>query len=496
MEEGTTAAPASIQRTAYGELSAEEIRQGLSQREGKPSVPWPVEEPAHPIGPASQRAHRPFHIMAKPSGPGCNMDCSYCFYTPKEEFYPGAKKWRMNDEVLESYVRQYIEAQPMDEVHFAWQGGEPTLMGLDFFKKAFAFQKKYANGKTIHNAFQTNGLLLDEEWVQCFAEEGVLVGLSIDGPVECHDRYRLDRGGHGTAYRVLRALKLLQDYKAEFNTLTCVHAGNADRPLEVYRFLRDIGSQYLQFIPIVERPEDTLASEDAGGSGVPPEGNPKVYDWSVTPEAYGNFYCKIFDHWVRRDVGRVFVQLFDIALEAWLGYPPSLCVYAPTCGNALALEHNGDIYACDHYVYPGYRRGNLQEIPLSELVTSDAQQGFGASKAADLPQYCQRCEVRFACNGGCPKYRFTRTPDGEYGLNYLCPGYKKFFHHVDPYMRFMADEIRASRSPANVMRFARMGGGAQAKPAQERNAQPPRPNDPCSCGSGRKYKKCCGAHNR
>jgi uncharacterized protein len=395
-------------------------------------------------------------------------------------------RWGMSPDVLDSFVRQYIEAQDAPEVTFAWQGGEPTLLGVEFFRRAVALQRQYAGGKVIHNAFQTNGVLLNDEWARFFAGHGFLIGLSIDGPEALHDHYRRDKGGHGTFARVMRGLESLRRNRVEFNTLTCVQRHNSTRPLEVYRFLKTMGSGFMQFIPIVER---VAPNPDAHGLTLlaPDAPDADVTPWSVRPKDYGSFLTAIFDEWVRNDVGRVFVQLFDITLAAWLGEEPPLCVLGSTCGNALAIEHNGDLYSCDHYVYPSHRLGNILETPLRTLVHSAFQRQFGLDKRDTLPTACRECPVRFACNGECPKHRFAVAPNGERGLNYLCPAYTAFFHHVDGPMRFMANELRMQRPPANVMRWVRAQGPGNA--AQDQ----PRPNDRCPCGSGRKYKKCCGA---
>jgi uncharacterized protein len=427
-----------------------------------------------------------FHIMSKPVGPICNMDCKYCFYLEKENLYPDQSSWAMPDDVLEAYIRQYIEAQSIPVVNFAWQGGEPTVLGVDFFRKVVELEKRYAGGKQIENAFQTNGILLDDKWGEFLAANRFLVGLSIDGPRELHDCYRLDKGGQPTFSRVMRGLGYLKKHGVEFNTLTVVHRKNSRRPLEVYRFLKEAGSQFLQFIPIVER---IAARPDPQGLvliGPSYQEQAKVSDWSVEPLEFGKFLSAIFDEWVRKDVGRTFVQIFDVALESWLGMGQSLCVFRETCGAAMALEHNGDLYSCDHYVYPENRLGNVLEQPLAALAGSAQQREFGEAKLSALPRYCRECDVRFACNGECPKHRFIRTPDGEPGLNYLCAGYKHFFKHIDPYMRFMAEELRHERPPANVMEWVRLRDSKS--PARKS----PGRNDPCPCASGKKFKKCCG----
>lgn len=404
-----------------------------------------------------------FHIMTKPIGPICNLNCKYCFYLEKENLYPNTKHWAMSPELLERYIEQYIAAQPLEEIHFAWQGGEPTLLGVDFFRTVIALQAKYASGKTIHNALQTNATLIDEEWGVFLAEHKFLVGVSIDGPRELHDHYRVDKGNAPTFDRVMRGLTKLKEHKVDFNTLTVVNRHNSQFPLEVYRFLKEVGSGFIQFIPVVER---ETAEPDADGLVlIQPsfdrsqgERSAEVTGWSVNPLAFGRFLTTIFDEWVKKDVGRYFVQQFDVALESWLGMEASLCVFRKTCGSALAIEHTGDLYSCDHFVYPENKLGNITEFNLEQMVGSEQQKKFGLNKQSSLPRMCRECDVRFACNGECPKHRFLTTPDGEPGLNYLCAGYKHFFHHIDPFMQFMAAELRADRPPANIMRFVGSSG--------------------------------------
>jgi len=392
-----------------------------------------------------------FHVMAKPSGPICNLDCRYCFYLEKENLYGKKQDWAMPDPVLESYISQLITSQDSPVISFAWQGGEPTLLGVDFFRKVVAIQNKYANGKKIENAFQTNGVLLDDRWGEFLAGNQFLIGISIDGFAELHDFYRVDKGRAPTFDRVMRGLRFLKKHQVEFNVLTVVNRQNSQHPLRVYRFLKGIGAQFMQFIPIVERV--AKAANPDGLVLISPRDphTAEVSEWSVDSRQYGVFLSTIFDEWVRKDVGNYFVQIFDVALESWLGREPSLCVFRPTCGSAMALEHNGDLYSCDHYVYPENKLGNIMEQPLQALVNSAQQRSFGLDKRDSLPRYCRECDVRFACNGECPKHRFISTPDGEPGLNYLCPGYKLFFQHLDPYMKFMANELRHQRPPANVM---------------------------------------------
>lgn len=399
-----------------------------------------------------------FHVMIKPAGPICNLDCKYCFYLEKENLYPPQKNFKMPLNVLESFIKQKVEAPDTDVVSFAWQGGEPTLLGVDYFKKVVELQKKYANGKRIGNGFQTNGVLLDDEWCSFFAENNFLVGLSIDGPKELHDYYRVYKGGQPSFDKVIKGIDYLKKHKVEFNTLTVVHKKNSYHPREVYNFLKEAGSGYMQFIPVVECVKETspgfLKAQKVSLKLASPDykGNVQVTDWSVEPKQYGNFLCEIFDEWVKKDVGKYFVQIFDVALESWLGMKQSLCIFNETCGRALAIEYNGDLYSCDHYVYPENKLGNIIDQPLESLVFSEQQIKFGKDKKDLLPNYCLNCEVRFACNGECPKHRFIKTPDGEDGMNYLCAGYKKFFNHIGPYVKFMANELLHKRPPANIMK--------------------------------------------
>ena len=443
------------------------------------------------------------HVMTKPIGPICNLDCEYCYYLHKEELYPSGERWRMTDPTLREYVAQYIHAQPAtaSEVTFAWQGGEPTLLGLEFFQRVVAYQQEFARpGMRVVNTLQTNGVLLDDDWCRFFREHNFLIGLSIDGPAELHDRYRYDKKGEGSFAAVLAALKLLQHHKVEYNVLVVVNRINGDHGRKVYTYLRDNGVRFLQFIPIVERRgvgvhAEADLSADAGNSTNPWQD--RVSSRSVSPEQFGDFLIAVFDEWIRRDVGKVFVQIFDQALAAWSGHEPSLCVFRRQCGGALAMEHNGDLFSCDHFVEPEFRLGNIHELPILDLASSETQQEFGKAKETTLPQYCRNCEVRFMCNGECPKNRFIETPDGEAGLNYLCVGYRKFFNHIRPVMERMAEELRDGRSPVNVMH--EMRAKTPVKQTPSRSGVPNGPvttlgrNDPCPCGSGRKYKKCCWA---
>jgi uncharacterized protein len=390
---------------------------------------------------ASNPLPQPFHVMVKPRGAICNLDCQYCYFLSKESLYPGSS-FRMSDEVLEAYTRQYIQSQPTPMVTFAWQGGEPILMGLDFFRRAVELQQKYRKpGTNITNTLQTNGVLLDDEWASFFKRHDFLLGVSLDGPAHLHDVYRVDKGRQGSHDRVRRGIALLQKHNVDFNILNCISAANADHPLEVYRYFRDqLGAQFMQFIPIVERMNQTGFQEGT-----------KVTARSVSGRQYGRFLIEIFNEWVRRDVGKIFVQIFDVALSVWFGRAAGLCIFEETCGTALAMEHNGDLYSCDHYVEPAYFLGNIEEENLLPLATSREQTRFGQAKKESLLEYCRKCEVRFVCNGGCPKDRIRRTPDGEPGLNYLCEGYKAFFRHIDQPMKLMAALLRQQRAPAEIM---------------------------------------------
>jgi uncharacterized protein len=431
---------------------------------------------------------RAFHVMTKPIGPLCNLDCKYCFYLEKERLFPAHERFAMPDGVLEEYVRQHIEAQSVPEISFAWQGGEPTLLGVNFFRKVVALQAKYANGKIIHNALQTNGTLLNDEWSEFLREHRFLVGLSIDGPRGLHDIYRVDKKQNATFEKVMAGLEILKKHGVDFNTLTVVNRANSQQPLEVYRFLKEIGSGYLQFIPLVERMADDVDLGNEQGLALPPQPGGgsafrPVTSWSVKAGQYGNFLVQIFQEWVRHDVGRVFVQLFDVALGNWMGLGSSLCIFAEKCGAALALEHNGDVYSCDHYVYPQYKLGNILNKSLGEMANSSGQRQFGNEKSDTLPNYCRQCEVRFACHGECPKNRFIDTPDGEPGLNYLCVAYKHFFKAIDPCVKTMVQLLKARRPPADIM-------GLLAVQEREIGRLAVGRNDPCPCGSGRKFKHC------
>jgi uncharacterized protein len=448
-------------------------------------------------GQAATAPIRAFHIMTKPTGAICNLDCKYCYFLSKEMMYPGSR-FRMADELLETFVRQYIESQKVPEVTFAWQGGEPTLMGLEFFERVIHYQQKHARpGMQIHNALQTNGTLLDDAWCQFFKKHNFLIGISVDGPGELHDAYRVNKGGAGSFTQVMRGWRLLSEHGVEYNVLCTVHAANQDYPLELYRFFRDeLKTQFIQFIPIIERATTQMLplanvgwSERVGGERplYTQSGN-LTTERSVNAAQYGAFLIAIFDEWVRRDVGQIYVQMFDVALGAWLGQPGGLCIFAPTCGQALAMEHNGDLFSCDHFVEPEYLLGNIQSDHMLELVASDKQRQFGQDKLDTLPQYCRQCKVRFACHGGCPKNRFIHTPDGEPGLNYLCAGYKAFFNHVDRPMRIMVNLLQQRRAPAEIMAIMAAEDEEQLQQAYAKAGR----NDPCPCGSRKKFKQCHG----
>ena len=413
--------------------------------------------------------------MLKPRGSICNLGCQYCYYLKKERLYPGAD-FRMSDDLLEEYTRQYLAVSPSPEVTFAWQGGEPALMGLDFYRKAVEFQARYRQaGTTIRNTFQTNGVLLDETWCDFFLRNDFLVGLSIDGPRRLHDVYRQDKAGRPTFDAVWQALRLLQKKQVRFNSLTCVSAANLDCALEVYRFLRDeAGSAFIQFIPIVERQNEN--GFQAGS---------RLTARSVDGPQYGSFLIDVFDEWVRNDVGHTFVQVFDACLSAWVGQPPGLCIFEETCGQALALEFNGDLYACDHFVEPRYYLGNITARPLGKLAQAPLQAQFGLEKRQGLPGYCQACEVRFICNGGCPKDRLLKAPggrdgEGEPGLNYLCSGYRAFFNYAAPFMRRMAGLLKKGQPPAASMPWAVTRPTLRLIPS----------GSPCPCGSGKAVEEC------
>jgi serine-type anaerobic sulfatase-maturating enzyme len=437
-----------------------------------------------------------FHVLAKPTGAVCNLDCKYCFYLTKESLYPDSD-FRMADDLLELYIRQLLESRSEPLVTIAWQGGEPTLMGLDFFRRGVDLAEKIRKpGQTIEHTIQTNGTRLDDEWCAFFKEKRFLVGLSVDGPRELHDAYRVDKGGKGSFDQVMRGWELLRKHAVDFNILCTVHAANVEHPLEVYRFFRDeLKAEFIQIIPIVERVNADLIQIGSVGSGTS-AGQPlslykqsgnQITERTVNPEKLGQFLIEIFEEWVRRDIGTVFVQMFDTALGAHVGQY-GVCVFSPTCGDAVALEHNGDLYSCDHFVEPDFKLGNIREQHISDMVASSQQRKFGSDKQTTLPRFCRECDVRFACNGGCPKDRIINTPDGEPGLNYLCDGYKKFFQHVDQPMRFMAGKLKANQAPSDIMQWY----AAEDRKWKDAAARIGR-NESCPCGSGRKVKHCHAA---
>ena len=392
---------------------------------------------------------KPLYVMLKPAGAHCNLACKYCYYLEKNNLYQNTPRHLMSDEMLEQFTREYIEAQTMPQVLFTWHGGEPLMRSIDFYKKALALQKKYAHGKQIDNVIQTNGTLLTDEWCEFFAQNHWLVGISIDGPQEYHDHYRVTPAGKPSWEKVMQGISLLKKHRVEWNAMAVVNAYNAEHPLEFYHFFRDNGCQYLQFTPIVERlteHEDgrTLASL-ADDREIP------LADASVTPAQWGNFLCTIFDDWVRHDVGKMFVEIFDCTLANWMGVLPGICAYSKECGHAGVMEHNGDVYSCDHFVFPEYKLGNIREQSLIDMLYGEKQQAFSHLKHTSLPRQCKECDMEFACHGECPKNRFEKDKYGEPGLNYLCQGYYQYYSHVAPYMDFMKRELLAQRPPANIM---------------------------------------------
>ena len=392
---------------------------------------------------------KPLYVMLKPAGAHCNLACKYCYYLEKNNLYQNSHRHLMSDEMLEQFTREYIEAQTMPQVLFTWHGGEPLMRSIDFYKKALALQKKYAHGKQIDNVIQTNGTLLTDEWCEFFAKNHWLVGISIDGPQEYHDHYRVTPAGKPSWEKVMQGISLLKKHRVEWNAMAVVNAYNAEHPLEFYHFFRDNGCQYLQFTPIVERlteHEDgrTLASL-ADDREIP------LADASVTPAQWGNFLCTIFDDWVRHDVGKMFVEIFDCTLANWMGVLPGICAYSKECGHAGVMEHNGDVYSCDHFVFPEYKLGNIRDQSLIDMLYGEKQQAFSRLKHTSLPRQCKECDMEFACHGECPKNRFEKDKYGEPGLNYLCQGYYQYYSYVAPYMDFMKRELLAQRPPANIM---------------------------------------------
>jgi len=413
-------------------------------------------------------APRQFQIFAKPVGSICNLDCDYCYYLKKEHLYPEGESFRMPNDILEDYIVQHIDASPDPVINFSWHGGEPTVLGLDYFRKIVALQRKHKPpNRSIINGMQTNGTLIDEQWCRFLAEEGFAVGLSLDGPQEMHDRYRLTKGRKPTHKQAMRGYKLLQRHRVPCDILCVVNANNVQHPTRVYRFLKQINAQYVGFLPLVEPQPET-----EGG----------VSHRTISAEAWGNFLCTIYDEWLSQDIGRLQVQIFEEVARTALGHEHTLCIFRKTCGDVPVIEHNGDFFSCDHFVDTQHRLGNIQETPLVELLESPSQRAFGNAKSDTLPRYCQTCQVLAMCHGGCPKDRILRTPDGEEGLNYLCAGYKRFFNYCHPFVKELTALGR------------RQFPEGQLPPFQPKNDHPPPKigrNDPCPCGSGRKYKKCC-----
>ena len=393
---------------------------------------------------------KPLYVMLKPAGAHCNLACKYCYYLEKNKLYPTAQRHLMSDEMLEQFTREYIEAQTMNQVLFTWHGGEPLLRSIDFYRKALSLQQKYAGGRHIDNVIQTNGTLLTDEWCEFFAQNHWLVGISIDGPQPDHDHYRLTAVGKPSWQKVMQGIKLLKKHGVEWNAMAVVNSYNVNHPLEFYRFFKENGCQFLQFTPIVERltrHEDgrTLAS-------LADKNEISLSEASVAPEQWGYFLCAIFDEWVRKDVGKIFVEIFDCTLANWMGVSPGICAYSKECGHAGVMEHNGDVYSCDHFVFPEYKLGNIRDHSLIDMLYGEQQQEFSRLKHSSLPRQCKECDMEFACHGECPKNRFMKDKYGDSGLNYLCPGYYHYYQHVAPYMDYMKQELMAQRPPSNIMK--------------------------------------------
>lgn len=393
---------------------------------------------------------KPLYVMLKPAGAHCNLACKYCYYLEKNKLYPTAQRHLMSDEMLEQFTREYIEAQTMNQVLFTWHGGEPLLRSIDFYRKALSLQQKYAGGRRIDNVIQANGTLLTDEWCEFFAQNHWLVGISIDGPQPDHDHYRLTAAGKPSWKKVMQGIKLLKKHGVEWNAMAVVNAYNANHPLEFYRFFKENGCQFLQFTPIVERltrHEDgrTLAS-------LADKDEISLSEASVAPEQWGYFLCAIFDEWVRKDVGKIFVEIFDCTLANWMGISPGICAYSKECGHAGVMEHNGDVYSCDHFVFPEYKLGNIRDHSLIDMLYGEQQQEFSRLKHSSLPRQCKECDMEFACHGECPKNRFMKDKYGDSGLNYLCPGYYHYYQHVAPYMDYMKQELMSQRPPSNIMK--------------------------------------------
>lgn len=393
---------------------------------------------------------KPLYVMLKPAGAHCNLACKYCYYLEKNKLYPTAQRHLMSDEMLEQFTREYIEAQTMNQVLFTWHGGEPLLRSIDFYRKALSLQQKYAGGRHIDNVIQTNGTLLTDEWCEFFAQNHWLVGISIDGPQPDHDHYRLTAAGKPSWKKVMQGIKLLKKHGVEWNAMAVVNANNANHPLEFYRFFKENGCQFLQFTPIVERL--TRHEDDRTLASLADKDEISLSEASVAPEQWGYFLCAIFDEWVRKDVGKIFVEIFDCTLANWMGISPGICAYSKECGHAGVMEHNGDVYSCDHFVFPEYKLGNIRDHSLIHMLYGEQQQEFSRLKHSSLPRQCKECDMEFACHGECPKNRFMKDKYGNSGLNYLCPGYYHYYQHVAPYMDYMKQELMSQRPPSNIMK--------------------------------------------
>ena len=393
---------------------------------------------------------KPLYVMLKPAGAHCNLACKYCYYLEKNKLYPTAQRHLMSDEMLEQFTREYIEAQTMNQVLFTWHGGEPLLRSIDFYRKALSLQQKYAGGRRIDNVIQTNGTLLTDEWCEFFAQNHWLVGISIDGPQPDHDHYRLTAAGKPSWKKVMQGIKLLKKHGVEWNAMAVVNAYNVNHPLEFYRFFKENGCQFLQFTPIVER--QTRHEDGRTLASLADKDEISLSEASVAPEQWGYFLCAIFDEWVRKDVGKIFVEIFDCTLANWMGVSPGICAYSKECGHAGVMEHNGDVYSCDHFVFPEYKLGNIRDHSLIDMLYGEQQQEFSRLKHSSLPRQCKECDMEFACHGECPKNRFMKDKYGDSGLNYLCPGYYHYYQHVAPYMDYMKQELMAQRPPSNIMK--------------------------------------------
>lgn len=396
------------------------------------------------------------HVLAKPIGPVCDIKCDYCFYLEKRALFGSTEHYRMPDDVLAAYIKQYVESQPTPVVEFVWHGGEPTLLGVDFFRRVVELQAPYKDVKEIRNSLQTNGVRLDDAWCEFFKANDFFIGISLDGPQDVHDEYRKDKHDEGTFERVMRGVRLLQKHEVEFNALACVGRETAYRPLDVYQFFKDAGIKYVQFTPIVERMPDQETEASGLWLATPAkldqrEENTEVTPWTVEPEKYGEFLIAIYEEWVRNDVGEMFIMNFEWALTAWLGEPSPICIFSRQCGRAVAMEHDGSVFSCDHYVYPEYKLGNVLTGNIGEMVERSVAEGFGPHKETSLPRQCRECDVLNACWGGCPKHRFTETADGEPGLHYLCAGYLTFFRHIRKYLRAMATLLENDLPASHVM---------------------------------------------